>query len=123
MAERHLRGARIGNSSLQREDGIALSARQEIAFRCVACGNTTILVFAIDAELPDSWECRTCGKPAARLDDDDQPVAIAESEEPTVGRTPWEMLLERRSIPELEIILQERLDWLRSRRGELLDDQ
>ncbi|MGB7425370.1 MAG: RNA polymerase-binding protein RbpA, partial [Ornithinimicrobium sp.] len=33
-------------------------------------------------------------------------------------RTHWDMLLERRSIPELEELLEERLTLLRQRRGE-----
>ena len=33
-------------------------------------------------------------------------------------RTHWDMLLERRSIPELEQILSDRLELLRSRRGQ-----
>ena len=33
-------------------------------------------------------------------------------------RTHWDMLLERRSIPELEELLEERLALLRAKRGE-----
>jgi hypothetical protein len=33
-------------------------------------------------------------------------------------RTHWDMLLERRSLPELEQILEDRLNILRERRGE-----
>jgi hypothetical protein len=34
-----------------------------------------------------------------------------------VPRTPWDMLRERRSIEELEELLKERLEIIRSRRG------
>ena len=44
-------------------------------------------------------------------------VLVAEAKEVKPPRTHWDMLLERRSIPELEELLEERLALLRSRRG------
>ena len=55
-----------------------------------------------------SWECR-CGAEALR-ENDERP-----SEKPVKpARTHWDMLLERRSIAELEELLEERLELLRS---------
>ncbi|WP_410968713.1 RNA polymerase-binding protein RbpA, partial [Salmonella sp. SAL4443] len=68
--------------------------------------------FAVDAEVPATWECKFDGS-VARLVDGSEP-------EPTKvkpPRTHWDMLLERRSIEELEEILNERLQEVRSRRG------
>ncbi|NYD66133.1 hypothetical protein BJ972_000652 [Agromyces atrinae] len=73
------------------------------------------MVFASDAELPDVWECRTCGHEATRLVDA-KPVEIDRSGE-KVARTHWDMLLERRTRAELEELLEERLAYLRARRG------
>ena len=118
MADRHLRGARVGGSSLQREDGITLAERQSIIYLCPQCGEETTLIFAKEADVPASWQCRGCGGKALRPGVDAE--LETEPDEPlSGGRTPWEMLRERRTIPELEEILQERLDWLRSRRGEI----
>ena len=107
----------MGGSSLQREDGVILADRQSVSFDCSSCGERTAVVFAAEAEVPAAWECRYCGSRAIRAGADSDAAA---EPEPTSsgGRTPWEMLLERRTIPELEEILQERLEWLRARRGE-----
>lgn len=117
MADRSLRGARLGSASLQSEEGVVFADRKLVQYRCPQCGHTSDVIFAAEAESPDAWECRNCGHQAARVGADDEIVADV-SEPATSGRTPWEMLLERRSIPELEELLQERLDWLRSRRGD-----
>lgn len=116
MADRSLRGARLGSSSLQSEEGVVLAQRQRVRYECANCGTETELVFSAEVAAPDHWECRSCGQLATRAGGD---VAAAEPPPtPASGRTPWEMLRERRSIPELEEILQERLEWLRARRGE-----
>jgi hypothetical protein len=67
--------------------------------------------FAIEADVPLSWECH-CGA-AALLRDAIQP----EASEVRHQRTHWDMLLERRTIAELEELLQERLGVLRASRG------
>ena len=56
-------------------------------------------------------ECRCGGE--AKLENGPEP-----ERKPTKPvRTHWDMLLERRSIPELEDLLEERLQFLRERRG------
>ena len=75
-------------------------------------GITSALIFAAEAELPALWECPRCGAESLRSDGD---RAEAKDEKP--ARTHWDMLRERRSIAELEDLLAERLDLLRS--GEL----
>ena len=59
------------------------------------------------------------GRPVARdpLADDGVPVP-QEASQTKVPRTHWDMLLERRTRAELEELLQERLDYLRARRGQ-----
>jgi hypothetical protein len=59
-----------------------------------------------------SWECRTDGSPA-RLIDGPEP----ETKKIKPPRTHWDMLMERRSVADLEEVLAERLDVLRARRG------
>ena len=69
--------------------------------------------FAAEAEIPAKWECRVCGA-AATTATGDQPSA-AKAKPP---RSHWDMLLERRSISDLEDVLAERLAIIRGQRGE-----
>ena len=54
------------------------------------------------------WECPRCGKEAVRSDG-----TKADEKDQKPPRTHWDMLIERRSISDLEDLLQERLDLLR----------
>ncbi|MFD1717941.1 RNA polymerase-binding protein RbpA [Georgenia deserti] len=112
MAERSLRGMKIGANSLESEEGVDLAPRMTAEFSCPD-GHTFSLPFSVDAELPPVWECKVCGKEAL-LRDATKPEPKKPVKPP---RTHWDMLLERRSIPELEALLEERLELLRS--GEL----
>lgn len=116
MADRSLRGIRLGAQSLQSEEGVIFMERRETVYLCDACKNETKLMFAADAEAPNTWECRVCGEPAI-LQVDGKNVELEASEE-KAGRTHWDMLLERRTIPELEELLKERLAYVRGRRGQ-----
>ena len=89
MAERTLRGARIGATSLQGEHGIEFSPRRRVEY-LTDRGNRFGIMFDSEAEVPPEW-----------FD----------------PRTHWDMLMERRSREELEELLDERLQILRERRG------
>ncbi len=107
MAERALRGARLGGQSFEDERGVEMAPRQQVPYEC-SRGHTFTLPFADDAVVPAQWECPRCGA-SSLLVDGEQPEA--KKDKPV--RTHWDMLLERRSIPELEQILSERLALLR----------
>ncbi|GAA4845729.1 hypothetical protein GCM10025787_29780 [Saccharopolyspora rosea] len=64
-----------------------------------------------DAAVPDTWECPHHST-RARAAEVDNPTP-ARRKRP---RTHWDMLLERRSIPDLERLLNERLALLKARR-------
>lgn len=115
MADRSLRGMRLGAQSLQSEDGVVFSERTEHLYTCTVCERVTAVMFAADAEAPEAWECRTCGGEAA-LTVNNAPVVIDHSGD-KVARTHWDMLLERRTREELQELLDERLEFLRARRG------
>ncbi|MGN7859325.1 RNA polymerase-binding protein RbpA [Microbacterium sp. 22303] len=115
MADRSLRGIRLGAQSLQSEEGVVFMERQQTAYSCDTCGHVTTLMFAADAEPPATWECRACGADA-RLQIDGKSVEIA-ADGDKGGRTHWDMLLERRTRAELEELLEERLAFIRARRG------
>lgn len=116
MADRSLRGMRIGAQSLQSEDGVVFAERADYTYRCEVCGRDTVMTFSSEAEIPETWECRHCAGTASLIVDS-KPLAVDHSGD-KVARTHWDMLLERRTIPELEELLEERLQYLRARRGE-----
>ncbi|WP_460773933.1 RNA polymerase-binding protein RbpA [Microbacterium sp. GXF7504] len=115
MADRSLRGIRLGAQSLQSEEGVVLHERTQRTYVCTVCSHDTTLTFAADAEAPDTWECRACGAEAV-LRVGDKTVTVDHSDD-KAPRTHWDMLLERRTIPELEELLEERLNYIRARRG------
>jgi hypothetical protein len=86
--------------------------RQRVSFYC-ANGHEARPSFALDAVVPDSWDCPRCGFPAGR---------VAEAP-PTATRTePYKTHLayvkERRTDADGQAILDEALARLRARRGE-----
>jgi len=107
MADRALRGVGLGAKSFEDEQGIEFAGRQNVAFDCPK-GHHFEVAFALEAELPFEWECKRCGSVAVRSDG-----AVGEEKKTKPVRTHWDMLRERRSIPELEDILAEQLDKLR----------
>ncbi len=107
MPNRSLRGMRIGTQSMESEEGVDFAPRFQAHYDCPN-GHTTILPFAAEADVPVLWECR-CGAQAVLRD------AQRPDPKPTKPqRTHWDMLLERRTIAELEELLDERLDLLRT---------
>lgn len=112
MAERSLRGTRLGALSMERDEHVVPSERQLTTYKCSA-GHLTELPFSIEAEIPSTWECR-CGAEALLQGG----ATPAEPKPVKHVRTHWDMLLERRSIPELEELLEERLTLLRESRGQ-----
>jgi hypothetical protein len=111
MAERSLRGTRLGALSLETDEHVVPSERQITTYECPN-GHKIELPFSVEAEIPPTWECR-CGADALLVGG-----AAPEAKQVKHQRTHWDMLLERRSLPELEELLEERLTLLRESRGE-----
>jgi hypothetical protein len=107
VAERTLRGARLGGQSFEDERGIEFAARQQVGYACPQ-GHTFEITMSVEADIPAHWECPRCGAVSLSVDG----IQPEEKTEKPV-RTHWDMLLERRSIKELEDILSERLELLR----------
>ncbi|WBU38545.1 RNA polymerase-binding protein RbpA [Homoserinibacter sp. YIM 151385] len=115
MADRSLRGMRLGSQSLQSEIGVEFSPRKKSTYR-TAEGLTFEVTFAAEADIPDVWPSPKTGEEGRLVGDDGALVEVEEVETKT-PRTHWDMLLERRTRDELEELLQERLELLRARRG------
>jgi hypothetical protein len=111
MAERALRGTRLGATSYENDRNTDLAPRQDVAFDCPN-GHHFSVPFAAEAELPGTWECRVCGSIAI--------AATGESPSPKKAKPPrshWDMLMERRTVEDLEAVLAERLEVIRERRS------
>lgn len=109
MSERAtLRGSRLGGTSFEDESGIEFAPRQRVSYDC-ANGHQFEIPMAAEADVPFIWECPRCGAESRQRD-----AEAPESKLDKPARTHWDMLLERRSIAELEDILSERLELLRT---------
>lgn len=120
MSERALRGTRLGATSYETDNGIDLAPRQDVEYGCPN-GHRFEIPFAAEADVPPMWECRICGAQALRVD------GVAPEEKPgKPTRTHWDMLMERRTVADLEEVLAERLEVLRTGgigRGAVLSQQ
>jgi hypothetical protein len=109
MGERVLRGSRLGTTSYETDRNTDLAPRQDVTFDCPR-GHTVAVPMASDADLPPTWECNVCGAIAVLRDG-----VPAEAKKVKHVRTHWDMLLERRSLDDLEEVLAERLAELHAR--------
>lgn len=116
MADRSLRGMRLGAQSLQSEEGVEFSPRKRSVYR-TDDGSTFSVMFAAEAEVPEVWQSPKSGKEGRLINDEGELVQTEEAES-KAPRTHWDMLLERRTRAELEELLEERLAYLRARRGQ-----
>lgn len=112
MAERALRGTRLGATSYENDRNTDLAPRQDVGYDCPK-GHHFTVPFSTEAEIPQTWECRYCGASALRADGE-----TPDSKKGKAPRTHWDMLMERRSLQDLEEVLAERLEALRQQRGE-----
>ena len=103
MAERALRGTRLGATSYENDRNTDLAPRHESVYDCPH-GHTFVVPLSSEAEVPATWDCRACGAVALLSDG-----AAPEPKQGKHVRTHWDMLLERRSIDDLEEVLAERL--------------
>jgi len=114
MSEQTMRGMRLGSQSLESEANVNFAQRSKHTFIC-GDNHTTEIVFAAEAELPETWQCRQCSQLAAIVTDGKHVELEVLNNRP--GRSHWEMLLERRSKEELEEILEERMAYIKARRA------
>src|SRR5690606_7852298 len=110
MAERALRGTRLGATSYENDRNTDLAPRQEVDYTCTK-GHRFTVTLAAEAEVPMTWECRNCGATALRVNGE-----LPQTKKGKPPRTHWDMLMERRTIEDLEEVLAERLEILRAAR-------
>ena len=104
-----LRGSNLSTRSYETDDHVEFAPRLMTHYDCPE-GHTITMPFSVEADVPPTWECR-CGRTALLRDG-----VMPEPKAAKHVRTHWDMLLERRSIEDLEVLLEERLDLLRGDR-------
>ncbi|HJD78250.1 RNA polymerase-binding protein [Corynebacterium pollutisoli] len=109
MADRVLRGSRMGAVSYETDRDHDLAPRQMVKYR-TENGEIYEVPFADDAEIPEEWMCKN-GQLGTLVEGEG-----VESKPVKPPRTHWDMLLERRSLEELDVLLEERIELLRKRR-------
>ena len=102
MADRVLRGSRLGAVSYETDRDHDLAPRRMAKYKCEN-GEIFDIPFADEAEIPGTWLCRN-GLEGTLMEG-----TAPEAKKVKPPRTHWDMLLERRSIEELEVVLSEQL--------------
>src|SRR3954453_5543863 len=87
MAERVLRGSRLGTTSYETDRNTDLAPRHDVTYDCPR-GHTVSVPMASEAELPPTWECKVCGGIALLRDG-----VPTEAKKTKHVRTHWDMLL------------------------------
>ena len=111
-----IRGSRVGAGPMGEAERGDTAPRRRVVYFC-AHRHESVLTFAVDAQVPDSWDCPRCGLPAS-LDSDNPPPP------PKIEpyKTHLAYVKERRSDTEAAAILDEAIATLRERRkrGEII---
>ena len=107
MADRVLRGSRLGAVSYETDRDTDLAPRRLAKYQ-TENGEVYEVPFADDAEIPGSWMCKN-GQEGTLIDG--PAVEVKKGKPP---RTHWDMLLERRSEEDLQVLLDQRLALLRA---------
>ncbi|GAA1647511.1 RNA polymerase-binding protein RbpA [Mycolicibacterium murale] len=111
MANQRIKGSRLGAISYETDRNVGPPPTHVARYR-TANGQEFDVPFADDAVIPGIWACRN-GMDGILLN--------GEAPSPKKGRrvrTHWDMVLERRSLPELEALFEERMAVIQAlRRG------
>ena len=102
-----MRGSRLGATSYESDSGL-LAPRALTTYVCTD-GHRVTMPFSVEAdEIPDTWPC-SCGLQGIQMG------AVPQPKETKHIRTHWDMLLERRTVKDLEELLKERLAVVRTK--------
>jgi hypothetical protein len=107
-----IRGSRIGAGPMGERERGESAPRQRISFYC-ANGHEARPSFALEAVVPDTWDCPRCGHPAGREASTPPPATRAEP-----YKTHLAYVKERRTDADGQAILDEALARVKARRGE-----
>ncbi len=120
MSDKRLRGTRLGSISSETEEGVEFVERQNVTFR-TEDGEEFTVTFMAGVELPYDWRSPRTSHIGRRLDAKGKPIEGDDPNAPAPAAptvTHWEQLMKRRTIQELEVILEDRITEMRAS-GEL----
>src|SRR3954467_11640122 len=105
-----IRGSRVGAGPIGEAERGEAAPRQAVTYFC-SHGHRSVVAFAVEAAVPDSWDCPRCGLPASLDAENPPPAPKIEPYKP-----PLAYVKERPPDAEAASILDEALELLRSRR-------
>lgn len=105
-----IRGSRVGAGPMGEAERGESAPRQSVSYFC-SQEHRSVVTFAVDAVVPDSWDCPRCGLPAS-LDSENPPPP------PRIEpyKTHLAYVKERRTDAEAASILDEAIKTLRDKR-------
>lgn len=106
-----IRGTRIGAGPTGESERGESAPRHRISYWCANQHESTVS-FAVEADIPEVWDCPRCGSPAGQ--NEQQPPAVPRNEP---YKTHLAYVKERRSDADGEAILAEALARLATQRG------
>ncbi|MGH3435288.1 MAG: RNA polymerase-binding protein RbpA [Sciscionella sp.] len=109
-----IRGIRVGAGPMGESERGETAPRRRVSYWCNN-GHESRPSFAMEAEVPETWDCPRCGLPGGR--NERQPPASPRTEP---YKTHLAYVKERRSEADGQAILDEALANLRARRAGLL---
>ena len=95
------------------DDHLEPAPTQVVTYRCPDGHAFGVRLYAEADVIPRQWECRACGAPATTSVIGAVAVPVHNRRLGPSSKTPWQQLRARRSIAELEALLDERLALLR----------
>ena len=107
-----IRGSRVGAGPMGEAERGEAAPRQRVIYFC-AHRHQSEIIFAVDAAIPDSWDCPRCGLPASTDSDNPPPPPKIEP-----YKTHLAYVKERRTDEEAVQLLEDALTQLRERRGQ-----
>ncbi|NEE02177.1 RNA polymerase-binding protein RbpA [Phytoactinopolyspora halotolerans] len=105
-----IRGSRVGAGPMGEDERGETAPRRQVRYYC-GRGHVSAPYFALDAEVPESWDCTRCGLPASQEQENPPPMPRVEPYKSHLA-----YVKERRSDEDGAAILEEALAALRQRR-------
>src|SRR6478736_1270803 len=105
-----IRGSRVGAGPMGEAERGEAAPRQAVTYFC-SHDHRSVVTFAIEAAVPESWDCPKCGLPASLDSENPRPAPKIEPYTPHLA-----YVKQRGSQTEAADLLDEAIQLLRSRR-------
>ena len=82
-----IRGSRVGAGPMGEAERGDAAPRQNVTYFC-SREHRTMIAFAVEAQVPDTWDCPRCGLPASLDCDNPPPPPKPSTKPPSPRKTP-----------------------------------